>query len=397
MGIQLSDRSLRIKPSATLSLNAKASEMKRNGADVINLTAGEPDFDTPEPIKKACEAAMEAGKTGYTEVNGAIELRQAICAKLARDNELKYSPDEIIVSNGAKQTLYNITQAILNPGDEVIIPAPYWVSYPAMVALADGKSVFVKTSFENEFKLTAQELEAAITPATRLLILNTPSNPTGMVYTKKELNDLAQILICHPNITIATDDMYEKLYWRDDQFTTILNVCKDLRDQTIVVNGCSKAYAMTGWRIGYSAAPAGITGAMKKIQSHSTSGPNTMAQFAAVKALSMSDEELEFMFSAYRSRLKLAQTLLSEIPGVRCLPAQGAFYLYPCVKGLMKAKGFETDTELAEHLLTEYELATVPGTAFGTNGYLRLSCACSEEILRKGIARIREFAEKRSG
>lgn len=393
MSIQLSDRSQRVKPSATMSLNAKAAEMKRAGADMINLTAGEPDFDTPEAIKATCNEALAAGKTGYTAVNGAIELREAICKKLLNDNRLDYTPNDIIVSTGAKQTLYNLTQAVLNPGDEVIIPAPYWVSYPSMVALAGGESVFVETHYENEFKITAEQLAAAITPKTRLFILNSPSNPTGMVYSKEELGALADVLLAHPNIAVASDDIYEKLHWCDNEFTHILNVCPALRDQTVVINGCSKAYAMTGWRIGYCAAPADITGAMKKIQSHSTSGPNTMAQFAAVKALEMNDGDLDHMFSAYWSRLKLAHELLSAIPGVDCLPAQGAFYLYPCVKGLMKKKDIQSDTELCERLLTEYELATVPGTAFGTNGYLRLSCACSEDTLREGIGRIRAFAE----
>jgi aspartate aminotransferase len=376
-----------------MSLNAKAAEMKRAGADMINLTAGEPDFDTPEAIKATCNEALAAGKTGYTAVNGAIELREAICKKLLNDNRLDYTPNDIIVSTGAKQTLYNLTQAVLNPGDEVIIPAPYWVSYPSMVALAGGESVFVETHYENEFKITAEQLAAAITPKTRLFILNSPSNPTGMVYSKEELGALADVLLAHPNIAVASDDIYEKLHWCDNEFTHILNVCPALRDQTVVINGCSKAYAMTGWRIGYCAAPADITGAMKKIQSHSTSGPNTMAQFAAVKALEMNDGDLDHMFSAYWSRLKLAHELLSAIPGVDCLPAQGAFYLYPCVKGLMKKKDIQSDTELCERLLTEYELATVPGTAFGTNGYLRLSCACSEDTLREGIGRIRAFAE----
>ena len=393
MPIQLSHRCQQVKPSATLSLNSKAAEMKRAGLDVINLTAGEPDFDTPEPIKAACIVAMNAGKTGYSAINGAPELREAICKKLMTDNQLEYTPNDIIVSNGAKQTLYNLTQALLNPGDEAIIPAPYWVSYPDMVALASAESVFIETTLEKEFKITAKQLEQAITPKTRLFFLNSPSNPTGMVYSKRELGELADVLLAHPQIAIASDDIYEKMYWRNDKFTHILNVCKALREQTIVINGCSKAYAMTGWRIGYSAAPAGITGAMKKIQSHSTSAPNTMAQFAAVRALEMTDTDLEPMLSAYLPRLTLAHSLLSAIPGVECLPAQGAFYLYPSIKGLMKKKGIQNDTELCEQLLTQQNVATVPGSAFGANGYLRISCACSEEVLRAGIARIKEYAK----
>lgn len=377
-----------------MSLNTKAAEMKSQGADIINLTAGEPDFDTPDVIKDACSAAMKDGKTGYSAVNGVLELREAICNKLKRDLQLEYDPNDIVVSNGAKQTLYNLAQALLKPGDEVIIPAPYWVSYPSMVALAGGESVFVEASIENEFKITAEQLQQAITPKTKLFIFNSPSNPSGMVYSKQELGDLADVLLAHPSIAIASDDIYEKLYWDNDRFTHILNVCPALKEQTVVINGCSKAYAMTGWRIGYSAAPADITGAMKKIQSHSTSGPNTMAQYAAIKAMEMTDQDLQHMFMAYRSRLRLAHELLSAIPGVECLPAQGAFYLYPCVKGLMKKAGIQSDTELCEKLLTEHFLATVPGTAFGTNGYLRLSCACSEETLRKGIGRIQAFAEQ---
>lgn len=393
MSIQTSERSHQIQPSVTMSLNSKAAEMKRAGADIINLTAGEPDFDTPDAIKEACKLAIDRDETRYSPVNGVPGLREAICEKLRRDNQLEYSSNDIIVSNGAKQTLYNITQAILNPGDEVIIPSPYWVSYPAMVALAGGESVFVETTLENSFKITAEQLQAAITPKTRLFMLNSPSNPTGMVYSKQELGELADVLLAHPNIAIASDDIYEKLHWNNEAFTHILNVCPALKEQTIVVNGCSKAYAMTGWRIGYCAAPADITGAMKKIQSHSTSGANTMAQFGAIKAMQLSDDDLQPMFSAYRSRLKLAQELLSAIPGVECLPSQGAFYLYPCVKGLMEKKGIQSDTDLCEQLLTEHYLATVPGTAFGTNGYLRLSCACDEETLRQGIGRIQTFAE----
>jgi aspartate aminotransferase len=388
--IQLSDRSQLVKPSATLSLNTKAAEMKGQGIDVINLTAGEPDFDTPSPIKKACSAAMDEGKTGYSAVSGAVELRQAICDKLQRDNQLQYGPNDIIVSNGAKQTLYNLAQAMLNPGDEAIIPAPYWVSYPSMVAMTGADSVFIETSLEDQFKITAEQLQQAITPKSRLFFLNSPSNPSGMVYSKQELGELADVLLAHPQIAVASDDIYEKLFWNDEEFTHILNVCPELKEQTVVINGCSKAYAMTGWRIGYSAAPAGITGAMKKIQSHSTSGPNTMAQYAAIEALAMTDKELEPMFTAYRSRLKLAQELLCAIPGVECLPAQGAFYLYPRVQGLMEKLGIQSDTELSDLLLTKHHLATVPGTAFGTNGYLRLSCACDEDILRKGIDRIRQ-------
>lgn len=393
MPIQLSNRSYQVKPSATLSLNSKAAEMKSAGLDIINLTAGEPDFDTPEPIKAACTAAMNAGKTGYSAVNGLLELREAICKKLMKDNQLEYTPNDIIVSNGAKQTLYNLTQALLNPGDQAIIPAPYWVSYPAMVSLAGGESVVVETTLETEFKITAAQLEKAITPKTRLFFLNSPSNPTGMVYNKRELGELADVLLAHPAIAIASDDIYEKMHWCNGSFTHILNVCKGLREQTVVINGCSKAYSMTGWRIGYCAALAGITSAMKKIQSHSTSAPNTMAQFAAVRALEMTTEDLQPMLSAYPLRLMLAHELLSAIPGVECLPAQGAFYLYPCVKGLMKRKGIESDTELCEQLLTQHNLATVPGTAFGANGYLRLSCACSEEVLRAGIERIKEYAQ----
>lgn len=392
MPIQLSERSQAVKPSATLSLNTKAGEMKKQGIDVVNLTTGEPDFDTPREIVDACYEAMLAGHTRYAPVDGILALRQAICDKLSQDNQLSYNPNEIVVSNGAKQTLYNLAQAILNPGDEAIIPAPYWVSYPSMVTLAGGECVFVETSLENEFKITAKQLEAAITERTRLFFLNSPSNPTGMVYTKQELIDLAEVLKAHPQVAIASDDIYEKLHWAEGSFPHILNVCPELKERTIVINGCSKAYAMTGWRIGYSAAPAAITGAMKRIQSHSTSGANTMAQYASVKALQMSDDDLKPMFDAYQSRLKLAQELLSAIPGVQCLPAQGAFYLYPCVKELMAKAGISEDTVLSEVLLTEYHLATVPGLAFGTNGYLRLSCACSEETLRDGIGRIAKFA-----
>ena len=326
MSIQLSDRSSHVKPSVTLALNTKATELKAQGVDMVNLTSGEPDFDTPEPIKQACVQAIKSGYTKYSAVTGLPALREAICKKLQHDNHLDYQPGQIVVSNGAKQSLYNAMQAILNPGDQVIIPAPYWVSYPAMAALAGGEPSFIQTTHNNHFKLTAEQLSAAITPKTRILLLNSPSNPTGMVYSEEELGAIADVLLQHPAITLVSDDIYEYLCWTEQPFKHILNVCPSLYDRTIIVNGCSKAYAMTGWRIGYTAAPQAVTNAMKKIQSHSTSGPNTMAQHAAVAAIETPASDLTEMFDAYRSRLSLAHQLLNDIPGVACLKPQGAFY-----------------------------------------------------------------------
>jgi aspartate aminotransferase len=389
MSIKPSERTNRIKPSATMAVNAKASELKSQGIDIINLSVGEPDFPTPNTIKAAGIQAIHENHTHYTAVDGLPEVKQGIINKLKRDNQLNYKMEEIIVTPGAKQALYNAIQAIVNAGDEVIIPAPYWVSYAAMVELADGKSVIVKTGIQQHFKITPEQLEAHITPRTKAFILNSPSNPTGMVYSFEELNALGKVLEKYPNICIISDDIYEYILWGKKQYHNFLNACPDMHNRTILINGVSKAYAMTGWRIGYSAAPAEITKAMKKVQSHSTSSACSISQLASLTALEMDYAELEPMYNQFKQRHDLVVAGLSKIRGVDVLPADGAFYVFPHIEALLKRTGCANDVELATFLLEKAHVATVPGAAFGAPGYLRLSCAASEDALKKAIERIR--------
>lgn len=390
MSISISNRTARVKPSATMAVNAKAQELKRAGADIINLSVGEPDFPTPESVKQAAINAIEDNQTRYTPIDGTPELKAAIVNKLKVDNALDYDASEIIVTCGAKQALYNVAQALLNEGDEAIIPAPFWVSYSAMVELAEGEPVIVICDHTQDFKITAEQLEQAITANTKLFFLNSPSNPTGMYYDHNELKAIGDVLRKHPNIVTVVDDIYEYIFWGGDQFTTFLNANPDLKDRTVVINGVSKAYAMTGWRIGYSAAPESITKAMKKVQSHSTSCACSISQVAATAALQIPRADLQPMYNQFKQRHDTVVAGLRQIDGVEVKEAQGAFYVYPYVQASIDKLGLKDDIELANHLLEKAQVATVPGTAFGTPGYLRISCATSDEQLAEAINRLQK-------
>jgi aspartate aminotransferase len=389
MKIKLAHRVTQIKPSPTLSLSAAANRLKASGRPIINLTVGEPDFDTPEFIKQAAHQALYQGFTKYTAVDGIPSLKQAIVEKFEKENQLSYSPDQIIVSSGAKQSIYNLMQALLNPQDEVIIPAPYWVSYPDIALLAEAKPVVIPTSIEQHLKITPKQLTAAITPQTRLLIVNSPSNPTGMVYTHAELKALSEVLLKNPQIFILTDDIYEHIYWGKPAFENIINVCPELYNRTIVLNGCSKTYAMTGWRIGFAAGPKEIIQAMANIQSQSTSNPNSIAQIAAQAALTGDQTCVLVMNEEYQKRHDFLSKALNDIPGISCLPATGAFYCFPSFTGVIGTdKSFSSDYELANYLLDTADVATVPGSAFGAPNHLRLSFALDIMELKKALHKI---------
>lgn len=390
MNIKLSNRVQSIKPSPTLAITARAKELRATGKDIIGLGAGEPDFDTPEHIKAAAIEAINNGFTKYTAVDGTPELKQAIITKFKRDNNFDYSADQILVSCGGKQSFFNLTQAVLDSGDEVIIPAPYWVSYPDMVLLADGTPVILKAGIEQNFKISPQQLENSITEKTRIFVINSPSNPTGVAYDRTELEALGEVLRQHPKIIIATDDMYEHILWENDSFINILNACPDLYDRTIVLNGVSKAYSMTGWRIGYAAGPKKLIQAMKKIQSQSTSNPTSISQVAAQTALEGDQTCITTMLKAFKTRHDFVVSELNTINGFECIPSQGTFYAFPCVQGAInRLDGVNTDVELADKLLKEAEVALVPGSAFGAPGYMRLSYATSMEQLKEALRRIK--------
>lgn len=389
MSIQLADRVGRIKPSPTLAVAAQAAALRAQGKDVIDLGVGEPDFDTPENVKAAAKKAIDAGFTKYTPVDGIPDLKQAIIDKFHRENDLTYHKNQILVSVGGKQSFYNLAQALLNSGDEVIIPAPYWVSYPDMVLLADGKPVIVETSIEQRFKMSAKQLSDAITPKTRLLVINSPSNPSGMEYSADELKAIAEVLLKHPQVLIATDDMYEHISWSSRRYVNIVNVCPELYDRTMVLNGVSKAYAMTGWRIGYAAGPANLIGAMKNIQSQSTSNPTSISQKAAIEALNGDQSTIKTMVKAFKERHDYVVKALNAIDGITCAPADGAFYAFFSVQAIIdRMPSINDDVEFTEFLLNTAEIALVPGSAFGAPGYLRLSFATSMENLQKAIARL---------
>ncbi|MCX7126301.1 MAG: pyridoxal phosphate-dependent aminotransferase [Gammaproteobacteria bacterium] len=389
--MQISNRAQSVKPSATVTINTKATELKAQGVDVINLSVGEPDFDTPQSIKDAAIKAINAGHTKYTAVDGIPALKDAIIQKFQNENHLTYTRDQILVSCGAKQSFYNLMQAVINPGDEVIIPAPYWVSYPAMVALADGVSVIVSAGVESRFKITPDQLEKAITPKTRILILNSPSNPTGMAYTLEELRALAEILLKHPQVLIASDDMYEHILWGITPYVNILNACPELADRTIVCNGVSKSYAMTGWRIGYAAGPVSIIKAMTKIQSHSTSNPTSISQYAAIAGLQGEKEFISNLKNVFKERHDFIQQKLAAIPGVICPPADGAFYVFPDVRKAIARLGLKDDIALSELILEKGHVAVVPGTEFGAPGFIRLSYATNIDTLKQAVERITSF------
>ncbi|WP_207061950.1 pyridoxal phosphate-dependent aminotransferase [Motiliproteus sp. SC1-56] len=394
MDVQLSDRVQNIKPSPTLAVTNRAAELRAAGKDIIGLGAGEPDFDTPEHIKAAAKQALDNGFTKYTAVDGTPALKKAIIAKFKRDNGLNYEPAQILVSCGGKQSFFNMSLALINPGDEVVIPAPYWVSYPDMVAVADGVPVIIRTSQEQRFKITPEQLEMAITPKTRLVVLNSPSNPSGVAYTRAELEALGEVLKKHPNILIATDDMYEHILFGEEPFVNIVMACPELYDRTVVLNGVSKAYSMTGWRIGYAAGPQKLIAAMKKIQSQSTSNPTSISQVAAQTALEGSQDCVAEMLKAFKQRHDFVVNALNEIEGVECIPADGTFYAFPSFQKVIDANpAFEDDIALAEFLLNEAGVALVPGSAFGAPGQMRLSFATSLKVLEDAIARIKRALE----
>jgi len=392
--VKLSTRVQAIKPSPTLAVTALAASLKAQGKDIIGLGAGEPDFDTPQHIKDAAIAAINKGLTKYTAVDGTPSLKAAIIAKFKRDNGLDYGPKQVIVSCGGKQSFFNLVQAVINPGDEVIIPAPYWVSYPDIVILADGKPVIVEAGIEQGFKITPAQLAAAITPKTRMVVINSPSNPSGAVYTQAELAALGEVLRQHPDILIATDDMYEHILLGDVPFSNILYACPDLYGRTMVLNGVSKAYSMTGWRIGYAAGPEAIVTAMTNVQSQSTSNPTSISQAAAEAALNGDQGCITPMLKAFRERHVFVVDTLNKIPGVKCLPSGGAFYAFADVREAITAlhkKGTinaANDIAISNYLLEKAEVAVVPGSAFGLEGYIRLSFATSMQNLEKALARI---------
>ena len=389
MNIQTSDRVQRVKPSPTLAVTALANQLRAQGRDVIGLAAGEPDFDTPEHVKQAAIKAIQDGFTKYTAVDGTAGLKQAIINKFEKDNDLSYTPEQILVSVGGKQVIYNMFQALLNAGDEVIIPAPYWVSYPDMVKLADAEPVIVEGRIEQAFKITADQLEAAITDKTKLFILNSPSNPSGKAYTRAELKALGEVLLKHPQVIILTDDIYEHIVWTDEGFNNILNVCPELKDRTVMLNGVSKAYAMTGWRIGYGAGPTDLIKAMKKVQSQSTSNPCSIAQVASQAALEGDQSFLRTMCNTFKERHDFVLKALNEMDGVDCLASDGTFYSFPSFHAIIdRMDGIENDVQLAELILEKAEVAVVPGSAFGSDGHLRLSYATDMESLEKALSRI---------
>jgi aspartate aminotransferase len=392
----LSDTLARVKPSATIAVTTKAAELKAAGRDVIGLGAGEPDFDTPAHIREAAKRAIDEGRTRYTAVDGIPELKKAVCAKFERENGLKYTPAQVTVGTGGKQILYNALMATCNPGDEVIIPAPYWVSYPDMVLLAGGTPVPVVATLENNFKITAEQLEAAITPKTKWFIFNSPSNPTGAGYTRPELKALTDVLMRHPQVWIMSDDMYEHLVFDDFEFVTPAQVEPGLYDRTLTCNGVSKAYAMTGWRIGYAAGPVALIRAMGTIQSQSTSNPSSVSQYAALEALNGSQDFLPAFRKAFQARRDLVVSMLNQARGITCPRPEGAFYVYPDISGCIgKTSAGGTaiidDEAFATALLEETGVAVVFGAAFGLSPNFRVSYATSETVLEEACKRIQSF------
>ena len=388
----------RISPSQTIAISTKARQLKASGRDIISLSAGEPDFDTPDHIKRAAIAAIEAGETKYTDVAGTMTLRKAVAAKFKRDSNIDYTPEQIIVSTGGKQVIFNAMLATIEAGDEAIIPTPCWVSYPDIVQLAEGKPVFVPCSQNNGFKLRAEELEAAITPRTKWLILNSPSNPTGAAYSAEDLRPICDVLLRHPDVWVFTDDIYEKLVYDGFKPATIVEVEPQLRDRTVTMNGCSKAYAMTGWRIGFCGAPVKLIKAMDKLQSQSTSNTSSVSQAAAVAALTGPEDAIETMRKAYRERRDLVVEMLNAAPGLTCAKPEGAFYVFPSIHGCIgktSAGGTRiTDDEVfVTALLEEQGVAAVHGSAFVYPGYFRVSYATGTEALRDACTRIQNFCK----
>ncbi len=391
MSTQASNRIEKVKPSPTLAVTALAQQLRARGRDVIGLAAGEPDFPTPDHVKVAAIEAINNNQTKYTAVDGMPSLKQAIINKFKNDNALNYEADQILVSCGGKQSFFNMAQALLNPGDEVIIPAPYWVSYPDMVLLADAEPVIIQGDQSQAFKITPDQLKAALTDKTRLFVINSPSNPSGKSYSMAELKALAEVLLDYPDVLIATDDMYEKILWTDEPFCNIVNACPELYDRTIVLNGVSKAYAMTGWRIGYAGGPADLIKNMKKVQSQSTSNPTSISQIAAQAALEGDQSRLSEMNRAFKDRHDFVLGELNKIDGVDCIASDGTFYIFPDFTQVMQNMGIADDVALASKILEEAEVALVPGSAFGSPGHMRISFATDMESLQKALERIKNF------
>ncbi len=377
-------------PSATSAVLGLAAELREAGRDVISLGAGEPDFDTPDHIKEAAIKAIKDGETKYTAIDGTSQLKAAIQRKFKRDNDLSYSPEEILVSCGAKHSLFNACMAILSHGDEAIIPAPYWVSYPDLARVAEAVPVTIETGIESGFKVTPEQLEAAITNKTRVLFLNSPSNPSGSCYTRDELQALGEVLVTHPQIVVVADDIYEHIHWAKDPFCSIATACPDLIDQVITINGVSKCYAMTGWRIGYAGGPKEVIEAMKTMQSQNTSNPSSISQVAAATALDGDQSCIAEMVTAYKARSDYIVGALNEIPGFECREGEGAFYAFPRITGAIQQKGLTEDGDLVKLLLNEADVLMVPGSPFGAPGYVRISFACSIEELQEAVGRIRK-------
>jgi len=394
MPIRTAQRVAQVKPSATIAMSMKAAELKASGRDIISLSMGEPDFDTPDHIQMAAIEAIRDGQTRYTAVDGTPALKDAIIEKFRRDNSLSYERDQILVSSGAKQSIYNLLQALIDPGDEVLIPAPYWVSYPDMVRLAGGAPVTLSTSLKSDFKITAAQLKSTITEQSRLLILNSPGNPTGRAYTRTELEALGEVLAQFPRLVICSDDIYEHIWWADQPFSTLAEVCPALNERTVVVNGVSKAYAMTGWRIGYAAGDAELIRQMRKIQGQSTSNPCSISQAAAEVALTDSQFCVQEMRKAFHKRHDWLVPALNELPGVQCAPGEGAFYVFADCAEAIEGMGLSDDVALCEHLLEYAGVALVPGSAFGAPGHARVSFACGLETLRDAVGRIANVLQK---
>jgi aspartate aminotransferase len=391
LAIRLARRLQRIQPSATVSMTARAGRLKEAGRDMIVLSVGEPDFPTPEHIKAAAREALARNDTKYTAVDGSRALKEAVVTKFQRDNGLRYTPEQVLISSGAKQSCYNACLALLDPGDEAIVPGPYWVSYPDMVRLADAEAIIVESTASRGFKIDAAQLEAALTPRTRLVILNSPCNPTGAVYTRAELAALGAVLRRHPDVVILSDEIYEHICWADSPFASFAAVCPDLYDRTITVNGMSKGYAMSGWRLGYAAGPVSVIKAMTSLQSQSTTNASTISQAAACAALLGDQQCVRDMCAEFRRRHDLFYAGIRELPGFSCVPASGTFYLFPNVEDAMRRKGAATDIAFCEQILDATGVALVPGTAFGAPGHLRFSFAASVETLTSALARLRVF------
>jgi len=388
----LANRVSRIKPSVTLAITARANQIRADGGDILNLAAGEPDFDTPEHIKAAAIKAMQEGKTKYTPVSGTVSLKNAVVDKFQRENQLSYEANEVMISNGGKQVFYNLCQAILNDGDEVLIPAPYWVSYPDMALLAGGEPVIIPSDDANRCKITAADLEKYITPKSKLFVMNSPSNPSGIAYSKEELAEIGKVLDKHKQIIVITDDIYEHIMFGGKPFNNILNTTPSLKDRTVILNGVSKVYSMTGWRIGYAAGPSDIIKAMTNIQSQSTSNPGSISQAAAEAALTGDQSCVGTMCTAFEERHDYLVKALNELDGVNCMSCDGTFYCFPNIQGLIdRTDGVSNDVEFAEHLLVKAEIAGVPGTAFGSPGHIRFSYATSMDVLEQAMARLQKL------